>query len=245
MIENLSTAAAGMLAQQRRIAAVANDLTNVSTTGYKHEKLSFRDLVYVAAGRSQTGGVRTGAGSMVEDAGRSFEQGQLQMTDRSLDVAIQGDGFLRVTFADGRRGLTRDGSLHLDARGALVTATGARVEPGITFPTGTSEDSIKIGPDGTVKVGDRRVGRLDVVVVRAPNALLATGDNAFELTAASGPATRAGASTSLVQGALEGSNVDSADEMVQMIDAQRAYQLAAKAITNADEMMSIANGIRR
>jgi flagellar basal-body rod protein FlgG len=245
MIENLSTAAAGMLAQQRRIAAVANDLTNVSTTGYKHQRQSFRDLVYVDAGRSQTGGVRTGTGAMVEDAGRSFQQGELSMTDRSLDVAIQGDGFLRIRFPDGRQGLTRDGSLHLDASGSLVTGTGARVQPGISFPPGTSEDSIAIGPDGTVKVGDRRVGRVDVVVVRAPNALLATGDNAFELTTASGPATRVGKSTTLIQGALEGSNVDSADEMVEMIDAQRAYQLAAKAITNTDEMMSIANGIRR
>jgi flagellar basal-body rod protein FlgG len=245
MLENLNTAAAGMLAQQQRIAAVANDLANASTTGYKHTRTGFRDLVYTEAGRAQTGGVRVGAGVAVTDAGRSFGQGALQNTGEPLDVAIQGEGFLRVKLADGRMGLTRDGNLQLDARGRLSTASGALLQPPITVPAGTAADDIAIGPDGTVRAAGKALGRLDVVTVRAPGELLAAGDNAFVATAASGAAVRAPAATRVSQGVLESSNVDMGDEMVEMIDAQRAYQMASKAITTADEMLQIANGIRR
>ena len=245
MLENLSTAAAGMLAQQQRIAAVANDLANASTTGYKHQRTGFRDLVYAETGRAQTGGLRVGTGVAVTDAGRSFQQGALQNTGEPLDVAIQGEGFLRVKLPDGRTGLTRDGNLRLDARGRLSTASGALVQPPITVPAGTNPSDISIGADGTVRAAGKALGRLDVVTVRAPGELLAAGDNAFVATAASGTAVRAPAATRLSQGALEASNVDMGDEMVEMIDAQRSYQLASKAITTADEMLQIANGIRR
>jgi flagellar basal-body rod protein FlgG len=245
MLEGLNTGAAGMAAQQQRIDAVANDLANANTTGYKHQRVGFRDLVYDQTGRSSAEGVRTGAGAAAVDAGRAFAQGVLQRTDRPLDVAIQGEGFLRVRLADGRDALTRDGGLHVDGSRRLVTSTGAVVQPAITVPEGIAEDQISIGGDGTVLAAGRRIGRLDVVTVRSPQGLLSAGDNAFVASAASGPAIAAPRATTLTQGALEASNTDMAEAMVAMIESQRAFQLASKAITTADEMMGIANQVKR
>jgi flagellar basal-body rod protein FlgG len=245
MLENLNIAASGMLAQQQRIDAVANDLANASTTGYKHTRVGFKDLVYTDAGRSQTGGVRLGAGVATVDAGRAFDQGALQNTGNPLDVAIQGEGFLTVKLPDGRTALTRDGALRTDGRGRLTTSTGALLQPPVTIPSSTAADQVAIGRDGTISADGRRIGRLNVVTVRSPQAMLSAGDNAFIPTAASGAAVRAPAATQVSQGVLESSNVDMADEMVEMIDAQRSYQLASKAISTADEMAQIANGLRR
>jgi flagellar basal-body rod protein FlgG len=245
MLEGLHSAAAGMAAQQQRLDAVANDLANANTTGYKHQRVGFRDLVYDQAGRSSAQGVRTGSGSAAVDAGRSFGQGVLQRTDRPLDVAIQGEGFLRIRLADGRDALTRDGGLHIDGAGQLTTSTGALVQPAITVPKGVGEDDISIGPDGTVLANRNRIGRLDIVTVRSQAGLISTGDNAFVTTAASGPAIAAPRATALTQGALESSNTDMAEAMVSMIESQRAYQLTSKAISTADEMMGIANQVKR
>src|SRR5919108_5330060 len=132
MLEGLHSAAAGMAAQQQRLDAVANDLANANTTGYKHQRVGFRDLVYDQTGRSSAQGVRTGSGAAAVDAGRSFGQGVLQRTDRSLDVALQGEGFLRVKLPDGREALTRDGNLQVDGLGRLATNTGALLQPRIT-----------------------------------------------------------------------------------------------------------------
>ena len=245
MLSGLNTAAAGMAAQQQRMDAVANDLANANTTGYKHQRVGFRDLVYEQTGRSSAQGVRTGSGAAAVDAGRAFGQGSLQRTDRPLDVAIQGEGFLRVRLADGRDALTRDGGLHIDGNRRLVTATGALVQPAITIPEGVAEDQISIGADGTVLANRQRVGKLDVLTVRSTQGLLSIGDNAFVATAASGAPVAAPQATVLSQGALEASNTDMADAMVAMIESQRAFQLASKAITTADEMMGIANQVKR
>jgi flagellar basal-body rod protein FlgG len=245
MLEGLNTAAAGMAAQQQRLDAVANDLANANTTGYKHQRVGFRDLVYTQAGRSSAQGVHTGAGAAAVDSGRSFGQGVLQRTDRPLDVAIQGEGFLRIKLPDGRDALTRDGGLHVDGAGNLTTSTGALVQPAIEVPTGVDENDVSIGNDGTVLAAGRRIGRLDVVTVRSQAGLLSAGDNAFIATAASGPAIAAPRATTLTQGALESSNTDLAEAMVAMIESQRAYQLTSKAITTADEMMGIANQVKR
>ena len=245
MLEGLNTAAAGMAAQQQRLDAVANDLANANTTGYKHQRVGFRDLVYDQTGRSSAQGVRTGSGAAAVDAGRAFAQGTLQRTDRTLDVALQGEGFLRVRLADGRDALTRDGGLHIDGNRRLTTSTGAFVQPAITVPEGVGEDQISIGPDGTVLAAGNRIGRLDIVTVRSEAGLLSVGDNAFVTTAASGPAIAAPRATTLTQGALEASNTDMAEAMVSMIESQRAYQLASKAISTADEMMGIANQVKR
>jgi flagellar basal-body rod protein FlgG len=245
MLSGLNTAAAGMAAQQQRMDAVANDLANANTTGYKHQRVGFRDLVYEQTGRSSAQGVRTGSGAAAVDAGRAFGQGSLQRTDRPLDVAIQGEGFLRVRLADGRDALTRDGGLHIDGNRRLVTATGALMQPAITIPEGVAEDQISIGADGTVLANRQRVGKLDVLTVRSTQGLLSIGDNAFVATAASGAPAAAPQATVLSQGALEASNTDMASAMVEMIESQRAFQLASKAITTADEMMGIANQVKR
>jgi flagellar basal-body rod protein FlgG len=245
MLEGLHSAAAGMAAQQQRLDAVANDLANANTTGYKHQRVGFRDLVYDQTGRSSAQGVRTGSGAAAVDAGRSFGQGALQRTDRPLDVAIQGEGFLRVRLPDGRDALTRDGGLHVDGARNLTTSTGALVQPAIKVPDGVPEDQVSVGSDGTVLAAGQRIGRLDVVTVRSQAALLSVGDNAFVTTAASGPAVAAPRTTTLTQGALESSNTDVAEAMVAMIESQRAFQMASKAISTADEMMGIANQVKR
>jgi flagellar basal-body rod protein FlgG len=248
MLEGLNSAAAGMAAQQQRIDAVANDLANANTVGYKHQRVGFRDLLYDQAGRSSTAGVRTGHGVAAVDAGRAFGQGAMQRTDRTLDVAIQGEGFLQVKLPDGRQALTRDGGLHIDGLRRLTTNTGAFVLGGqapIAIPKGVSEDQISIGQDGTVLAAGRRVGRLQLVTVRSPEALTSVGDNAFVTSAASGNTVPAPRATSLTQGALEMSNVDMAEAMVDMISSQRAYELTSKAIQTADQMMQVANEVKK
>src|SRR3954447_5439201 len=245
MLEGLNTAAAGMAAQQTRIDSVANDLANANTTGYKHLRVGLRDPVHTQAGRSSAQGPRTGAGVAAIDAGRAFDQGALQRTDQPLDVAIQGEGFLRVKLADGTTALTRDGSLHVDGTGRLVTSSGAFVQPAMTIPAGTDPSKVTIGPDGAVVAGGRSLGKLDLVSVRSPQALQPLGDKLFATTAASGAARPAPAATTLSQGALEASNTDVSDAMVTMIESQRAYQLTSKAIQTADQMWEIANGVKR
>jgi flagellar basal-body rod protein FlgG len=245
MLEGLTSAAAGMAAQQAKLDAISNDLANASTTGYKHVRVGFRDLLYQQAGRPAANGVRVGAGSAAVDAGRGWEQGALQNTGNPLDVAIQGEGFLRVRLPDGRAALTRDGGLHLDGRRRLTTSTGALVQPTLAIPAGVSEDQISIASNGQVTANGRNIGRIQLVSVRSPEGLVSVGDNAFVTSAASGAATAAPRATSLTQGALESSNTDMADDMVQMIQAERSYQLVAKSISTADQMMEIANGVKR
>jgi flagellar basal-body rod protein FlgG len=245
MLEGLNTAAAGMAAQQARIDAVANDLANANTTGYKHQRVGFRDLVYTQTGRSSAQGPQTGAGAAVVDAGRAFAQGTLQRTDQPLDVALQGEGFLRVRLPDGTQALTRDGSLHIDGTGRLVTSTGAFVQPAMTFPADVDANTVSVGPDGSISAGGRAVGRLDLVSVRSPQRLRAVGDNAFVTTPESGAVRPAPAATIVSQGVLEASNTDVAEAMVSMIESQRAFQLTSKAIQTADQMWEIANGVKR
>ncbi len=245
MLEGLHSAAAGMAAQQERIGAVSNDLANVSTNGYKHVRVGFRDLMYQQAGRPAAGAVRTGTGTAAVDAGRAMSQGALKRTDQPLDVAIQGEGFLRVRLPDGRQALTRDGALHLDGRGRLTTSTGALMQPEIRVPRGVTTEQVSIARDGTVTAAGEEVGRLDLVTVRAPQALTSVGDNAFVPSPASGAPIRAPQASTLEAGALEASNVEMSDAMVELIDAQRSYQLASKAIETADQMMGIANQVKR
>jgi flagellar basal-body rod protein FlgG len=247
MLEGLHSAAAGMAAQEDRIAAVANDLANASTTGYKPVRVGFRDLMYQEGRRPAADGAaaRTGTGAATTWVGRSSAQGALQETGRELDVAIQGEGYLRVRLPDGRQALTRDGRLQLDGTGRLMTSTGALVQPPVTAPRGVAAGEVEIGADGTVTAAGRRIGRLELVTVPSRPGLESVGDNAFVPSAASGAPVRAPQASSLVPGTLEASGVDMSESMVAMIDAQRSYQLASKAITTADTMMEIANGLRR
>src|SRR4051794_8235667 len=142
MLEGLRTAAAGMRAQQTMLDAVSNDLANAQTNGYKRVRVGFSDLLYEQGGRPTKTGVELGTGSRTVQSGRTFEQGSLKQTGNPLDVAIQGDGFLKVKLPDGRDALTRDGALHLDGNRRLVTGMGAIVQPQVTIPAGISEQQI-------------------------------------------------------------------------------------------------------
>jgi flagellar basal-body rod protein FlgG len=231
-----------MAAQQQRLDAVSNDIANVSTAGYKKQRLAFRDLAYVA---EPTGnGVRAGAGAALTAIGRSSAPGALLRTDGPLDVAVAGDGFLAVTRADGTQALTRSGALRVNTARELVTAGGERLQPPVRLPADVEPAQVAIAPDGAVTAGGRAIGRIAVVDVPAPAGLRSLGENLFATTAASGAARPAREAT-LQQGALEGSNVDLGDAMVDLMDAQRAYALASKAIQNQDQAMEIANGLKR
>jgi len=246
MLEGLYSAAAGMAAQQERIDGISNDLANASTTGYKHVRVGFRDLLYVAQGNGAGSGVAAGAGSAASIFGRSQEQGALQTTDQPLDLAIEGPGYFQVKRPDGSLALTRDGSLRLDALGRLTTQDGNVLQPEIRAPSGTTPDQLSIGSDGTVRgAGGRALGRIQLVDVPAPDGLQPLGGNLFAAGAASGQPTAVTAATTLKQGALEGSNVDIGDAMVDMIDAQRSFQMASKAIQMQDQMLEIANQVKR
>lgn len=240
MLEGLYTAAAGMAAQEQRLDAVSNDIANVNTAGYKGVRVGFRDLIYQQDGPS---GVRTGAGAALTDLGRDSEQGAFQQTGVSTDLAISGEGYFRVRRSDGQIALTRSGNFIVDARGQLVNSNGELLVPPIRLPRGTQTDKIQIGADGTVTAAGRRVGRIQLVTVPAPNGLDPAGNNDFLVTAASGPVRRA--TGTINQGMLESSDVDLADAMVSMMDAQRSYSMASKAINMQDQMMQIANGLKQ
>jgi len=240
MLEGLYSAAAGMQAQQQRIDSVANDLANVNTNGYKHTRVAFRDLLYV---NDASGNVRSGAGAAATTIGRGFTQGSMRETGNPLDVAIEGEGFLRVRRADGTDALTRDGSLRIDPRGRLTTQRGELVQPAITVPAGTNESAVSIGADGTVSASNRPVGRIQLVNVRSPESLDPIGENLYRTTAASGAATNA-TGARLTQGSVEASNVDVGDSMTEMIDAQRSFQLASRAVQMQDQMLQIANQVK-
>ena len=244
MLDGLYSAAAGMEAQQEQIDALANDIANVSTPGYQATRVDFHDLLYTSAGAASGSTVATGAGAAANIVGRSETEGDLQPTGRTLDVAIIGQGYLEVRRPDGTIGLTRSGSLQVDAQGRLTTDTGMLLQPPVRIPKGVSTDSVKIAPNGVVRSGTRVLGRISLVTVPAPDKLLADGDGVFSATAASGGIRRAPGAT-LQQGTLENSNVDVSATMGQMIDAQRGYSMASKAIQMQDQMMQIANQVKR
>ena len=242
MLEGLYTAAAGMAAQQQRMDALSNDVANVNTSGYKRVRVGFRDLVYQADGPN---GIRTGSGAAAVQLGRGFQQGSFEKTEQPLDLAIAGEGYFQVRDAStGQTVLTRNGSFGLDATGQIVTAEGDRLVPPIQLPRGADPSTISIARDGTVSSAGRALGQLQLVTVPAPTGLQANGNGYFSPTAASGGIRRTTGAT-VEQGILEASNVDLADAMVDMMDAQRSYSMASKAIHMQDQMMEIANGVKQ
>jgi flagellar basal-body rod protein FlgG len=246
VLEGMYTAAAGMAAQQTRLDAVSNDLANVNTTGYKHERLAFRDLLYddAAAGYAAKG-VQLGAGAAATSIGFSTQQGNLQNTGRALDVGVQGQGFFQVKTADGQTALTRDGNLQIGSDGRLKLHTGQLVDPPIKVPAGTDENDVSVSSDGTITAKGAKLGQLKLVSVPAPGALSAGPDNTYLVSKGSGALTAAPKGTSFAGGTLESSNVDTSTAMTDMIQAQRAYELASKAITTQDEMLQVANGVKK
>ncbi|HZQ82089.1 MAG TPA: flagellar hook-basal body protein [Gaiellaceae bacterium] len=236
MSEGVYAAAAGMAAQQSQMDAIGNDIANVSTPGYHSERIGFEDLVYTA----EQNGAPAGAGAATVDLGRTSAEGSLEQTGDPLSVAIDGPGYLQVRQADGSIALTRDGQLAVDASGALVTQSGQRLVPPITLPKGADPSDLKIGADGAVTAGGKSIGKITLVDVTNAGGLLSAGDNLFTPTAASGAPAPAKDST-LEQGSIETSNVDLGTAMVDMITAQRGYQLASEAIKDQDQLLQIAN----
>lgn len=241
MLEGLYSAAAGMSAQQEQLNAISNDLANVSTTGYKAERVAFSDLLYnpVDVAGTETS---VGAGASARMIGRSEAQGAIQETGEPLDLAIEGTGYFEVKRANGQLALTRDGSFGVDASGTIVNSEGSRLSPPIKLPKGVSASEVSIAPDGTVSAGTHKLGQIKLVTVTSPEHLLSDGGGELTPTAQSGkphPATG-----KIHQGALEASNVNIASEMALMASTQRNYQLTSTAIQTESQMMSIANQLR-
>ncbi|MGZ4293042.1 MAG: flagellar hook-basal body protein [Solirubrobacteraceae bacterium] len=245
MLQGLYAAASGMEAQQNQFNAIANDMANVDTPGYQATQVGFQDLLYSGAGSaSGSPSIATGTGSQSAVVGRSSAQGAIQSTGRSLDVAISGPGYLQVRRDDGTIGLTRNGALQVNAQGEVTNQDGNPLVPPLKLPKGTDASAIKIEPNGQVISGSRTLGKISLVNVPAPNQLQPDGSSMFSVTAGSG-ATRPAAGSTLQQGALEASNVDVAQDMTTMINAQRSYQMASQAIQYQDQMLQIANQIKK
>lgn len=253
----------GMQAQDVKLQAIANNLANVNTVGFKRDRVMFENLFYQVerlpggqlddAGTTSPTGLQLGNGARVQGTQKIFTMGNLQTTGQSLDVAIVGQGFLQVELPNGRTAYTRAGQLQVNAEGRLVNAQGLPLQPQITIPANAS--AISIGENGliTATVADANapveIGQLTLASFVNPSGLLALGDNLYEETMASG-APNEGTPNSegfgkLKQGALENSNVQVVEEMVDMIAAQRTYEMNTKVLSAADNMLQyLAQAVR-
>jgi flagellar basal-body rod protein FlgG len=250
----LWVAKTGLDAQQTRMTVVSNNLANVNTTGFKKDRAVFEDLLYqnqkqVGGATSQDTasptGLNIGTGVRIVATEKNHTQGNLNTTGNSLDVAIQGRGFFQVLMPDGSFGYTRDGSFKMSAEGALVTANGYKIQPGISIPAGAQ--SITIGNDGVVSAtvsgqsAPTQIGTLQLTDFVNPAGLQPRGENLLSESASSGPAQTSTPGLnglgSVQQGSLEGSNVNVVEELVNMIETQRAYEMNSKAISTTDQML--------
>lgn len=255
MMRSLWISKTGMEAQQTQLDAVAHNLANASTNGYKASHAVFEDLMYQnmrqsgANSSDQTTlptGLQLGLGTRAVSTSRNFSQGNLQQSGRPLDVAISGQGFFELQMPDGTTGYTRDGSFQVSATGQLVTNNGYTVQPGITVPANAT--SVTIANDGTVSVAlptqatPQTVGKLAIANFINPAGLDPKGQNIYAETAASGAPNTGTAGQNglgtLQQGFVETSNVNVVEELVGMIQTQRAYELNSKAIKTSDDMLA-------
>ena len=255
MMNSLWIAKTGMTAQQTQLDVISHNLANVSTTGFKRNNAVFEDLVYqnlrqVGAQTDEQNqlptGLHLGLGVNVVATSRKFTQGSLQQTDNNLDVAIDGKGFLEISMPDGTTAYTRDGSFKLDSQGRVVTSNGLPVAPGLTVPPDTK--AISIAQDGTVSVtvagnaAPQQIGQLTMSSFINPAGLEPVGQNLFRESAASGTPQQGQPGTNglglIKQGFLENSNVNVVEELITMIQTQRAYDLNSKAVQTSDQMLS-------
>ena len=254
MIRSLWIARTGLDAQQTQLDVIANNLANVSTNGFKRARPVFEDLLYQtlrqpgAQSSQQTqvpAGLQMGTGVRPVSTARIFTQGNIQKTDNSLDLGIQGDGFFQILLPDGTTGYTRDGSFQKDNQGQIVTSDGYPLQPNITIPA--TALSVSVGTDGTVTItqsgtaASTQIGTIQLANFINPAGLQSMGQNLFLETAASGTATpntpgTNGAGT-VNQGYVETSNVNVAEELVSMIQTQRAYELNSKVVSTSDAML--------
>jgi flagellar basal-body rod protein FlgG len=254
MMRSLWISKTGMEAQQMQLDTISNNLANVSTNGYKRAHAVFEDLMYQnlrPAGTQSSeqtmlpAGLQVGLGTRAVATSRTFTQGNLQQSANNLDVAVLGNGFFEVQMPDGTTAYTRDGAFQVSAAGQLVTHNGYPVQPGITIPA--DAQSVTIGADGTVSVtapgqaAPQVLGQLQIAGFVNPAGLEPKGQNLFAETAASGaPNTGAPGQNglgSLRQGFVETSNVNVVEELIAMIQTQRAYELNSKAIQTSDQML--------
>ena len=258
MNQALWVAKTGLDAQQTRMSVISNNLANTNTTGFKQDRASFEDLLYQqvrqpgGSSSAQTQlptGLQLGTGVRVVATAKNFSQGGQQQTGRALDVMVNGRGFFEVMMPDGSSAYTRDGTFQINAQGELVTNSGYPVQPGIQIPEGAQ--SLTIGSDGTLSVqmsgqaASVEIGSLTLTDFINPAGLQAKGENLYLETTASGPAQNGTPGLNglggIVQGALEGSNVNVVEELVAMIETQRAYEMNAKAISTTDSMLGYLN----
>ena len=254
MSQSLWIAKTGLDAQQTKMATISNNLANVGTNGFKRGRAIFEDLLYqnvrqVGAQSSQDtvlpSGLQVGTGARVVATERLFTQGNLVSTDNAFDLAIQGRGFFEVLMPDGTPAYTRDGSFHLNDQGVLVTSTGYQVQPPITVPQDAL--SVTVAGDGTVSVQQpgtaqaTQIGLIQLTDFVNPAGLQARGENLYLETGVSGNPLPGNPGLNglgtLQQGYVEGSNVNVVEEMVNMIETQRAYEMNSKAISTADQML--------
>jgi flagellar basal-body rod protein FlgG len=254
MMRSLWISKTGLDAQQTNMDVIANNLANVSTNGFKRARAVFEDLLYQtirqpgANSSQQTqlpSGLQIGTGVRPVASERIYTQGNLQKTDNPLDVAVNGQGFFQVLLPDGTTAYTRDGSFHIDSQGALVTSSGFHVQPAITIPANSL--SVTIARDGTISVmksgsaSPTTAGQLQLVNFVNPAGLQSMGENLLLETASSGTPNANTPGTNglgmLNQGYVETSNVNVVEELVSMIQTQRAYEINSKAITTSDQML--------
>ncbi len=262
MIKAMRTAASGMIAQQTMVDNIANNLANVNTAGFKKSKIEFQDVLYqnvrkagtaTAAGTKVPAELSVGYGTRVVASVRQFTEGDLTSTGNPLDLAIAGNGFFQIEHPDGSIAYTRDGAFKLSAEGRLVNSDGYYLTPDITIPDDAI--SISVAGNGMVEIiqfgqdDAVQIGQIELARFINPSGLSAMGRNLLKQTGASGDPiidipTQSGMGQ-LDQGYLEMSNVKVVDEMVNMIIAQRAYEMNSKAIQTAEDMAAIANNLKR
>ena len=258
MSEALRIAQTGLEAQQTKMATIANNLANASTAGFKRGRVVFEDLLYqnltqVGAQSSQDtempSGLMLGTGVRVVATEKLFTQGNIEQTENSLDVAIEGRGFLQVLLPDGSLSYTRDGAMQIDSQGQLVTSNGYVIQPSITIPQDAL--SITIGSDGIISAmtpgstATTQLGQLQLADFINPAGLQPVGKNLFLESGASGNPQVGNPGLnglgSVLQGFIESSNVNVVEELVGMIETQRAYEMNSKAISTSDEMLQYVN----
>lgn len=262
MMISLWSAASGMLGQELNMDVISNNLANVDSVGFKKSRVDFQDLLYQtqtvpgsvsAEGTKLPTGIQIGNGVRPIATQKIFTTGELVQTGNQLDVAIQGDGFFQILMPDGTLAYTRNGAFKQSDTGQMVTSEGYALEPAITLPQGTTK--VSIGNDGTVSViagndnASQQIGRIDIARFINPAGLINIGQNLMKTTSVSGnPEVGTPGATgygTLAQNTLETSNVKVVEEMVKMITAQRAYEVNTKSIQTADNMLQMANNLKR
>lgn len=259
MLRALSTAATGMEAMQTNLNSVSNNLANVNTTAYKKDETLFKDLFYdqvrdpdskETAALARPTGVQVGLGVEVASVHKNFEQGSAKVTNNSLDIMVNGEGFFAVQKENGELLYTKDGAFKLDASGRVVHGNGYPIVPALTIPPGTAK--IMISNLGLVEVQDsagktQQIGQIELATFTNQQGLRNMGGNAYQVTEASGAPTQGNPGTNGIgtveQGKLESSNVNMVGEMVNMIQAQRAYEMNAKVMTAADQMLQVSTNV--